>query len=274
MSQTEQQGWIAYLRSKEFLKTLVALAIFMGIILLLIFIWLRIYTHHGQALEMPDYTEVPVDQAMADARKRNFRMGIQDSIHVLGKDGGIILKQNPTPGSVVKSQRMIYVTVSKYRPDQIMSSRLPELYGKSYERKKKELAEHFEIQSRIVDTKYDPGDPDQILEVRYKGEVLFDSRGRKNDVPIEKGDYLDFVISSKSGGKVLVPNLVCKTYEEAEFLLASLGLRVGSVQQQEPVEHLPAAWVINQSPLHGGEAIDMDSEVNLTVSSNKPEECQ
>ena len=46
------------------------------------------------------------------------------------------------------------------------------MYGKSYDRKKQELSDHFQINSRIVDTKYDPGDPGQILSVLYKGEII------------------------------------------------------------------------------------------------------
>ena len=67
------------------------------------------------------------------------------------------------------------------------------MYGKSYERKKRELEEHFEIKSRIVDTKYDPGDAGQVLEVRYKGKTIMDAKGRDNSIQVEKGDYLEFI---------------------------------------------------------------------------------
>ena len=160
---------------------------------------------------MPDYSGYQYEEAVKDAARKKFRMSIQDSLHILGKPGGEILKQNPAPGSLVKSGRMIYVTITKRSPDKILSGRLPELYGKNYDRKKRELEEHFEIKSRIVDTKYDPGDPGQILEVRYKGKALMDAKGRDNEVQIEKWDYLEFVISARSGGKVEIPDLRCKT---------------------------------------------------------------
>jgi beta-lactam-binding protein with PASTA domain len=168
---------------------------------------------------------------------------------------------------------MIYVTITKRSPDKILSSRIPEMYGKNYDRKKRELEEHFEIKSRIVDTKYDPGDPGQILEVRYKGKTIIDAKGRDNTVQIDKGDYLEFVISAKSGGKVEIPDLVCKTYEEAMFLLENLGLKAGEILKDGDFEDLTSSYVIIQNPTPDGTMIDMESTIQLTVSQTKPESC-
>jgi beta-lactam-binding protein with PASTA domain len=274
MAVSSQKNFGAYLRSKQFWYTLVAILIFFSICLLVGFIWLSIYTHHGQELKMPDFTGMQYEEAVHKAQTHKFRMSVQDSLHILGKPGGEIIKQNPLPGSLVKQNRMIYVTITKRSPDKILSGRLPEMYGKSYDRKKKELEDHFEIKSKIVDTRYDPGDPGQVLEVRYKGETIIDAKGRNNTVPIEKGDYLDFVISSKSGGKVEVPNLICKTYEEARFLLENLGLQVGQVTKSGDIETLNGSFIILQDPAPDGSIIDMDSAINITVSMTKPETCE
>ena len=264
----------SYLRSKDFRYTVAAILIFFAIALLVGFLWLKFYTHHGQQLQMPDYTGLSYEEAVRDASRHKFRMSIQDSMHVLGKPGGEIIKQNPTPGSFVKQNRMIYVTITKRSPDKILSGRLPEMYGKSYDRKKQELEEHFEIQSRIADTRYDPGDPGQVLEVKYKGVTIMDSKGRDNTVQIEKGDYLDFIVSSKNGGKVEIPDLVCKTYEEAQFLLENLGLLVGDVSAESEMETYSGTYIISQEPPADGSVIDMESKVNITVSLNKPPSCK
>ena len=260
----------SYLRSKDFRYTVAAILIFFAIALLVGFLWLKFYTHHGQKLKMPDYTGLSYDEAVRDASQHKLRMSIQDSMHVLGKPGGEIIKQNPTPGSFVKQNRMIYVTITKRSPDKILSGRLPEMYGKSYDRKKQELEEHFEIQSRIADTRYDPGDPGQVLEVKYKGVTIMDAKGRDNTVQIEKGDYLDFIVSSKTGGKVEIPDLVCKTYEEAQFLLENLGLLVGDVNMESEMETPNGTYVVSQEPPADGSVIDMETKVNITVSLNKP----
>lgn len=273
MADSEQEGLGAYLRSQVFRHTALAIILFFGIVLLAAFLWLRIYTHHGQELAMPDYTGFQYEDAVKDAGRKRFRMSIQDSLHVLGKPGGEILKQNPAPGALVKSNRMIYVTITKRSADKILSGRLPEMYGKSYDRKKRELEEHFEIKSRIIDTRYDPGDPGQVLEVKYKGKTVMDSKGRDNSVQIEKGDYLDFIISARSGGKVEVPDLTCKTYEEAQFLLEGLGLVIGEVSQSGDIQDLNTAYIISQEPGPDGSMIEMESAIRVTVSQSKPATC-
>ena len=273
MTKTERRGFRKYLTTKDFRFTLLAVFLFLGIFILSAFLWLKIYTHHGQELELPDYTGFQYEDALRDARKKKFRMSVLDSLHVLGKPGGEILKQNPAPHSLVKQKRMIYVTITKRSPDKILSGRLPEMYGKNYERKKKELEEHFEIKSKIVDKRFDPGEAGQILEVRYKGKTIIDNRGRDNDVQIEKGDVLDFVISEKSGGIVAVPNLVCKTYEEAQFLLENLGLVVGEVSERGSIEEMATAYIIEQEPREG-EEIMMETPILITVSQRKPGKCE
>jgi beta-lactam-binding protein with PASTA domain len=273
MNKTEQAGWLDYIRTKDFRYTLVAILIFLGIVLLVAFLWLKWYTHHGQQLQMPDYTGFAYEEAVRDAKSHKFRMSIQDSVHILGKPGGEIIRQNPSPGSMVKQKRMIYVTITKRSPDQILSGRLPEMYGKNFDRKKRELEEHFEIKSHIIDTRFDPGEPRQILEVQYKGKTIIDSRGRDNTVYVEKGDALDFVISSQTGGKVEIPNLICKTYEEARFILENLGLNVGDIIHQGDAENPDASYVISQSPAADGNVIEMESAIQLTLSPSKPGSC-
>jgi beta-lactam-binding protein with PASTA domain len=273
MTATTHGNLRGYIRSKDFKYTLIAIILFLAIIMLLAFLWLKIYTHHGQELELPDYTGYQYEDAERDARKKKFRMSVLDSIHILGKPGGEILKQNPAPRTLVKQKRMIYVTITKRSPDKILSGRLPEMYGKNYDRKKKELAEHFEIKSKVIGTRFDPGDAGQILEVRYKGKVIMDSRVRQNDVLIEKGDVLDFVISEKSGGIVAVPNLICKTYEEAQFLLENLGLVVGEIIERGSIESMSTAYITDQEPPEN-EEIMMETPIKITVTQNKPGKCE
>lgn len=273
MQRGENGGVRGYIRSKEFRHNIIAILLFFGIFILLVFLWLKIYTHHGQELQLPDYTGFQYEDAERNARKKQFRMSVLDSIHVLGKPGGEILKQDPAAGSLVKQRRMIYVTITKRSPDKIMSGRLPEMYGKNYDRKKKELADHFQIKSKVVDTRFDPGETGQILEVRYKGKVIMDSRGRKSDVPIEKGDILDFVISEKSGGIVAMPDLECKTYEEAQFLLENLGLVVGEITERGNIQNMASAYITDQEPREN-EEIMMETPIQITVSQNKPSRCE
>ena len=93
----KRAGFGAYLRTKDFRYTLIAVLLFLGIFFLCVFLWLKIYTHHGQELELPDYVGFQYEDAQKDARRNKFRMSVLDSIHILGKPGGLILKQDPPP---------------------------------------------------------------------------------------------------------------------------------------------------------------------------------
>jgi len=273
MVKNEPGGLWEYIRTKDFKYTLTAVILFLGIFFLSVFLWMRIYTHHGQELDLPDYTGFQYEDAVKDATRKKFRMSISDSLHILGKPGGQILKQNPAPHSLVKQKRMIYVTITKRSPDKILSGRLPEMYGKNYLRKKRELDEHFEIRSKVIEKRYDPAEEGQILEVRYKGKTIMDNKGRNNEIQIEKGDELEFIISEKSGGLVDIPNLVCKTYDEAQFLLENLGLIVGEVKTEGTVSELSSAYIIAQDPVANGGTIKMESAIQLTVTQEKPGKC-
>jgi len=264
----------SYLRTKDFKYTFIAILLFLGIFLLAVFLWLRIYTHHGQELELPDYTGYQYEEALKDATRKKFRMSVSDSLHVLGKPGGEILKQNPVPHSLVKQKRMIYVTITKRSADKILSGRLPEMYGKNYARKKRELSEHFQIESRIAERRFDPAEEGQILEVKYKGKTIMDRKGRNNDVQIEKGDVLDFVVSERSGASVNIPDLTCKTYEEAQFLLENLGLLIGNITEEGNLDDMTSAYIISQNPAADGSTIKMESTIDITVRQEKPASCK
>ena len=95
MTKNDPGGFMAYLKTKDFKYTLSAVILFLGIFFLSVFLWLRIYTHHGQELDLPDYTGYQYEDAVKDAARKKFRMSISDSLHILGKPGGQIIKQNP-----------------------------------------------------------------------------------------------------------------------------------------------------------------------------------
>jgi beta-lactam-binding protein with PASTA domain len=124
-----------------------------------------------------------------------------------------------------------------------------------------------------VDTRFDPGDPGQVLEVRYQGVTLMDAKGRNNTIQVEKGDYLEFVISAKSGGKVEIPDLRCKTYEEAMFILENLGLKSVDVVEDGSIADQNSAFVITQNPPADGSIIEMESTILITIAQAKPGNC-
>ncbi|MDX1407293.1 MAG: PASTA domain-containing protein [Saprospiraceae bacterium] len=265
---------IDFLKSRYFWTHLGLIGGFLLLCAGLTFLWLKVYTHHNQQLELPDYIGERYEDAVVDAEARSFRMTILDSIHIVGRQPHEILYQNPDPGTLIKQNRTIYVTITKETPDQIPMSRLPVMYGKSYPRKQKELEQSFEIRSRIVGKRYDPGEPDQILAVIYQGDTLIDRRGRNNDAMIEKGATLEFIVSEQKGGRLEIPDLICKTYAEARFLISSSGLVLGEVITDGLTEIVDTAWVSGQVPDPAEGTMLMGQQIRLSLSKVRPIHCK
>jgi len=263
---------VSFIFSKTFLKHLGLIFLFVAVVITAVLWWLKIYTNHGQKLVLPDYREVKVDKASKDAKERKFVIVVDDSTHIVGKPGGIIIAQNPKPGSKVKENRKIYVTVTKYNPDKVKIKDLPSLYGRSFEAKKRELA-ILKINSKIKGYKYDIGSPNYILEVFYKGKPIITKEGTAKDVEIEKGGTLEFILSRKSGGTTDLPQLRCMTLEQAIFLIESRNLNLGLIRKNgNIVTDSEQGFVTKQIPA-AVDDIPMGTTVDLYISEDLPEGC-
>ncbi len=263
----------SFLIDKPVIKHLCILFLFVVCILILIYIWLRFYTNHGQRIPMVNITGKSLQQASELIDDHSFQLVVTDSTFVIGKGGGIILDQNPKPGSEVKEGRKIYVTITKLDPDKILVSELPLLYGNDFVQKSVEL-KHRGILAKIKSKKYDSGDPNHILEVYYKNQLIIDRNIIRNEVQINKGDELEFVVSDKEGGEISVPDLVCSTVSEIEFLLQQFNLEVGDVIGKGTIKDTSAAYVMDQDPKYDGiTKISMNSKINIIIVSAKPSKC-
>lgn len=253
-------------------KNLFYILLFLLSVFLLLRFGLRAYTHHGEKLILPDFINKNITLAKQEAEKKSFRIVVADSIFIVDREGGFIIDQNPMEGSEVKRNRKIYVTVTKFTPDKIKVSQIPELYGKDFERKKKELEESFEINSEILGYEYDRGAPDQILKVLYNNEEIITSEFIKDEAEIEKGGTLHFILSKNIGGALIMPDLMCRTYSEAAFYVENLNLVIGDITKDGLLEDVEGAYIYDQIPYPGDNILTGDT-IQLFLSSTKPFNC-
>ncbi len=236
--------------------------------------WLRFYTNHGQKLELPDYINQNYEEAHADAKSKTFEIIVTDSIHKVGKEGGLIIDQNPTPGSMVKERRKIYVNITKYSPDKIKLSDLPILYGNDFDQKRTEL-KFLDIASKIRAEKYDPGEPNHILEVWYNDQLIIDNKSINTKVEIDKGGVLEFVISKREGGKGIIPDLTCQEFSAAETMVLLSKFQIGQVVEEGEITDRNTAFVISQSPVFDGTAeLSFNSDISVVITQMRPKDCQ
>lgn len=259
--------------ANRIIRNLIFILLFFVIVIMLALLWLRIYTNHGQKLELPDYTEIDLREAIEDAEKKSFEIIVSDSVHIVGKKGGMIMAQNPKPQSMVKENRKIYVTTTKFIADQIDLKALPTLYGNDYERKKKELS-YSNIYSNVKSYKYDSGEPDHILEVWYKGRQIVNSVGKKSNIKINKGDSLSFVLSKRSGAEIVIPDLICKSLAEAKFYLEQSRINIGTVVGTGGDSDMES-YITEQSPRADGKStLIMGEAISIRISNTKPKNCK
>ena len=104
--------FLRFLLSKKFFGHL-GIAIAVGIILILaVLLWLRIYTHHGQAITVPDLTALTTDEVGDVTTSRHLRYEVVDSVFSNELPRGTVLKQNPKANSRVKKDRKIFLTMN------------------------------------------------------------------------------------------------------------------------------------------------------------------
>lgn len=92
----------------------IALAVLLTVLaVFLVLGWLKSYTHHGEFVQVPDFSRMSVMEMRKTADDSGLRYEILDSTNYNPEYPRFsILDQNPLAGSKVKTNRKIYFTVN------------------------------------------------------------------------------------------------------------------------------------------------------------------
>ena len=266
---------IQFIISKVFWKNVLFIFLTTLLLVFLVNLWLKQYTLHGQKIELPNFVELNIHEAKKIAAENNFEIVITDSVHIVGKHGSVILNQNPESGFFAKEGRKVYVTTTKHNPEMVNIKALPVLYGKNYDRKKKELSIGHQINSTVVGSVYDIGPENHIMMVIYETDTIITRKKRIRNLEIPRGGTLKFVLSKRSGGRVQIPDLVCQTYDAAKFLLNGYKLNAGDANADATVENFSEAYVYKQIPeFSPGKKIAMGTSFTLYLTQELPASCE
>ena len=257
----------AFFISKTFWRNLLGIAIFFFLFINLVSWALGRYTLHGKHKVVPELEGMHIKDAMKKVKENDLRIVISDSVFILNRRPNIIIEQTPKASSEVKRNRQIYVTITSSTAPMVT---LPSLIGNydyyQYTRKLKRLGVKYEIEKREFDRKLEEN---TILYFFHKGEKITDTKLR-NNLKVPKGSVLRFVITEKSSGKAYLPNLVCKQFKEASFLLTNQNIQIGDVIG--PMED--DAYIYEQDPPYKpGAIIDNTTKLNLKLTTERPAGC-
>lgn len=132
---------------KVFLKHLLAAFVIVVVLVSAAVIFLDVATKHNQELTVPDLSNMTVDQARAETAMYDMVLNVTDSVFVKRMKRGTVYRQNPAPGSKVKSGRRIAVTINAVNAKKIT---MPNLVGYSMRQAKSELLSRGLVLGKLI----------------------------------------------------------------------------------------------------------------------------
>ncbi len=225
----------------------VHLGIIIGISFVLILIFFYIYlpstTNHGETITLPNMVGMSYEEIDEFLTSRDLRYRIRnDSSYDEKYPALTILNQHPKPGSQVKINRKVYLTLNARNPPLVS---MPHLIDRSLINAENTLRD---IGLKFGEIDYVPDLAENaVLEQLYQG----------NPIPagefVPKGAKIDLVVGDGYGMVPFdMPELVGREFEEAKIYLLGLRLQLGSVLPKEADPEF-TGLIVEQNPEAGSE---------------------
>ena len=150
--------------------------------------WLGVYTHHGEAIVVPDLRQKSFRDAQHILQGLGLDVVVSDTGYVKTLSPDCILEQTPAPGEKVKSGRVVTVIVNAEHSPMIA---LPDIIDNSSLREA--MAKLSAMGFKVGKPEYVPGERDWVYGVKYQDRLL----GERERVPL--GSTLTIVVGDGNG---------------------------------------------------------------------------
>lgn len=226
---------------------------------------LRHYTHHGEALSVPDVTGLTLEEAGIVLTSHQLRWQLVDSVYVASVKPGAVVSQNPEPDFKVKENRNIFLTINAVMPEKV---KMPDVVGVSLRQAKTLLESQGLSLGRMS---YVPDIAvNNVLKQMYQGKDIM------KGVEILKGSAIDLVLGQGlSDEKTSVPNLTGLTLKDAHDYLTKYSLNIGVIIYDSTVitsADSVKAFIWQQKPVADVDALlqlGASVDIWLTADENK-----
>jgi beta-lactam-binding protein with PASTA domain len=223
-------------------------------------LWLRIYTHHGQAIKVPDLAGLTLREVEEVTSSRQLRYEVVDSVFSTEMPRGTVLKQNPKASSQVKRNRNIFLTMNAVNPETVS---MPRLVGLSIRQARLALQNAGLV---LGDISYRPDYAINNVLQQYQGDSVINE-----GTEITKGSVIDLELGMGLSNELTrVPDLVGLDLAEAADLIADYYLNIGAVTYDESVmgeEDSARAFIWRQYPeFEEFRRMNMGLEVDLWLT--------
>lgn len=221
---------------------------------------LNIGTHHGQEIEVPDFSNMNVADAGRIAASAGIEVTVSDSVYVQKIGRGSVFSQMPKAGSKVKKGRRILLTINSVTPKKV---KMPDLVGYSMRQAKAELLSKGLVLRKL---RYvDDIATNNVLQQLYRGKEIDPGK------MIASGSEIDLVVGlDGSDNQTYVPDVIGMKYMRALDALHDNSLNVSRLRFDSSVKTFSDtldAIVYRQSPIASPEIpILIGSDVTLYLS--------
>lgn len=240
----------------------IVLAASVLIIILFVFtVFLNVFTRHNKYRDVPDFSNITLEQAHKLARKDRLRIEINDSLFVPALEPGVVLEQTPDPGTKVKPGRRIYVTINSMQ-QRIVD--VPYVTGYSLRQAKNILeTAGLEIERLIY---VNDIATNNVLEERYGRKIV----KARSDVQAPLGSGITLTVGkSYDAASVPAPRVVGVTLRDAKSRVWESGLNVGKIETDGEIapRDMLTARVYKQEP-DQSQRVSLGTEVKLYLTTD------
>lgn len=225
-----------YLRTKTFRKNLLIAIGSIFTFLVILFYSLGFYTHHGEGIPVPKLKGLTLAEAIEVLEEQGLRYQVNDSIYLIDQGPGVVVEQDPDPNTNVKSNRTIYLVITKDAPN----IKFPDIEGKTFLEVRSILNNY---QLKVGDTTYRSDvAKDIVLEAILNGNIL--RKGQQ----IPKGSQINLILGDGLGAsEVDIPNLLGLSLSEARMALLGSSLILGNISFEGPSDTINSR-IVSQFP--------------------------
>lgn len=193
-----------------------------GTVLLLMVIYFYIYlpaaTNHGETITVPDITGMPLNELETFLVQRNLRYEVNDSAYSQDYPPLTVLRQFPPAGSIVKENRVIYISLNRVTPPSVP---VPDLIDGSLINAEAVLRGNELQRGKVVLVR----GPflNVVREMRFQGKKI------EPGTRIPKGSAIDLVVEDGGSDTVPMPDVVGLSLEDAKVPIFGSHLNLGRI---------------------------------------------
>jgi eukaryotic-like serine/threonine-protein kinase len=263
MERQQIKDYFRQIIQNPFVKTPLIAASILAIAIILFFAFLHIFSRHGRSFPVPDFTGLTIEKAELLAKQKRIRLEITDSVHIMTREPGTVVEQNPSSGIFVKAYRRVFVTTNAKNPILV---EMPNLVGMTLRQARSMLhLQGFKIGTLafIPDIAIN-----NVLEQHYRGSEILPG------ALIPKGSDINLLLGKGlRNEQTVLPRVIGLTLAEARNLLHEASLNIGRFTFDATViDNIDSlqARVYSQYPNPvGGNSINFGARVDIWLTINE-----